>query len=76
MTASPQHDFPALCVEMGLNCESCTEASARELSTSCPGLPRKLVSQLFVQIHAYPACLRMHGNFARVYAKASMAAVA
>jgi hypothetical protein len=76
MTASPQHDFPALCVEVGLNCESCTEASARELSASCPGLPGKLVSQLFVQIHVYPACLRMHGNFARAYADASMSAVA
>jgi hypothetical protein len=61
---------------MGLNCESCTEASARQLRASCPNLPNKLVSQLFVQIHVYPACSRMHGNFTRAYAKASLAAVA
>jgi hypothetical protein len=76
MTASPRHDFPALCVEVGLNCESCTEASARQLSASCPDLPGKLVSRLFVQIHVHPACSRMHGNFTRAYAKATLAAVA
>ncbi len=68
MSASPRHDFPALCVELGLNCEACTEASARQLSASCPGLPGKLVSQLFVQIHVYPACSRMRKELRpRVY---------
>jgi hypothetical protein len=76
MTASPQHDFPAVCVEVGLNCESCTEMTARQLRASCPDLPGKLVRQLFVQIHVYPACSRMHENFALAYARASMAAVA
>ena len=35
-----------------------------------PVLPRKLVAQLFVQIHTYSACARMHNNFAQAYAEA------
>jgi hypothetical protein len=75
MTHSTQNDPPALCVEVGLNCESCTAASARELARACPELPVKLVKQLFVQIHAYTACTRMYGNFSRAYAEALEPAV-
>jgi hypothetical protein len=70
MTLSSQNNPPAHCVEVGLNCESCTESSARELAQACPELPGKLVKQLFVQIHAYTACSRMYGNFSRAYAAA------
>ena len=70
MNPSTRNDPPALCVEVGLNCESCTQASARELAQACPELPGKLVKQLFVQIHAYSACTRMYGNFSRAYAAA------
>jgi hypothetical protein len=76
MSASSPRDFPALCVEVGLNCEACTEASARQLSATCPSLPGRLVTQLFMQIHVHPACSPMRGNFARAYAKASVAAAA
>lgn len=72
MTLTSKHDYPALCVEVGLNCESCTEASARELARACPDLPGKSVKQLFVQIHEYPACLPMRGNFFKAYAEASV----
>ena len=64
-------DLPPACVETGLDCESCTEASARELARACPGLRGTLVRQLFVQIHVYSACSRMHANFARAYAAAA-----
>jgi len=70
MHSSNQNDPAALCVELGLNCESCTAASARELAQACPELPGKLVKQLFIQIHAYSACTRMYGNFSRAYAAA------
>jgi hypothetical protein len=75
MTLSTQNEPPALCVEVGLNCESCTASSARELARACPELPGKLVKQLFVQIHAYRACTRMYGNFSRAYAEALEPAV-
>ena len=61
-------DYPTTCVEMGLDCESCTEASARELAKACPGLPQRVVVQLFVQIHTHAACARMHKHFAQAYA--------
>ena len=67
-----QPDYPALCVETGLNCESCTASTARELARTCPGLPARIASQLFVQLHAHPACSRMHANFSRAYAEASV----
>ena len=66
-----QPDYPALCIETGLNCESCTESTARELARACPGLPGRVAGQLFVQLHANPACSRMHGHFVTAYASAS-----
>ena len=70
MSMSPPHDLPDICVQEALDCTSCTSATARELARACPGLPGKLVAQLFVQIHAYSACARMHRNFAQAYAEA------
>jgi hypothetical protein len=64
------HDYPAMCAAVGLDCESCTAASARELASACPGLRPKMVGQLFVQIYTEPACSRMHAHFARAYAQA------
>ena len=62
--------YPQACFETGLTCESCTEATARELAQACPGLNGKLVNQLFVQIHTYDACSRMRSHFGKAYAKA------
>lgn len=69
MTTTANH-LPDLCVQEGLDCTVCTSSTARELARACPGLPHKLVTQLFVQIHTHPACARMHGNFAQAYAEA------
>lgn len=65
------HEYPSACVETGLNCESCTAGTARELARACPGLPPSLVGQLFVQIHVHPACSRMHRHFVRAYQDAA-----
>jgi hypothetical protein len=70
MSRAAAPDIPALCVQEALDCRSCTASTARELARACPGLPRQLVAQLFVQIHTYPACARMHNNFAQAYAEA------
>jgi hypothetical protein len=63
-------DKPALCIQEAIDCRSCTASTARELARACPGLPGKLVTQLFVQIHVHSACGRMHANFAQTYAEA------
>jgi hypothetical protein len=68
-------DYPHLCIKVGLNCESCTEATARELARACPGLRGGAVGQLFVQIHTHAACAHMHAHFARAYADASLVPV-
>jgi hypothetical protein len=69
MSASPG-SMPDLCIQEGLDCTSCTSSTARELARACPGLPTRLVAQLFVQIHVHAACTRMHRNFTKVYADA------
>jgi len=63
--------YPEECREVGLTCESCTETSARELASACPGLRGKMVGQLFVQIYTHSSCARMHGHFTRAYAAAA-----
>lgn len=62
-----ESSLPQLCMEVGLDCVTCTSATARELAQACPGLPGKLVAQLFVQIHIHSACARMHRNFTQAY---------
>jgi hypothetical protein len=70
MSRASEPDIPSLCLQEKLDCRSCTASTARELARACPSLPRKLVTQLFVQIHLYSACTRMHANFAEAYAEA------
>jgi len=67
MSRAAAPDKPALCLQEAIDCLSCTQSTARELARACPGLPGKLITQLFVQIHTYPACARMHANFTRAY---------
>ena len=65
-------DYPQICSEVGLTCESCTEASARQLAAVCKGLVGKAVGQLFVQIYTHSACAPMHSHFAACYKEASL----
>ena len=63
--------YPGICQEVGLDCETCTEGTARNLAKVCRGLRGKMIGQLFVQIHPDPACARMHAHFAEAYLAAS-----
>ena len=64
--------YPRICSEVGLNCEVCTEGTARNLAKICKGLKGKMIGQLFVQIHTDPACAKMHSHFAQSYLAASI----
>ena len=63
--------YPQICSEVGLDCETCTKGTARNLAKVCKGLRGKMIGQLFVQIYTDPACARMHGHFAEAYLAAS-----
>jgi hypothetical protein len=63
--------YPQLCNEIGLDCETCTNGTARNLAKVCKGLRGKMIGQLFVQIHSDPACAKMHAHFAQAYLEAS-----
>jgi hypothetical protein len=65
------NDYPELCFAVGLDCESCTAASARQLAQVCKGLRGKMIGQLFVQIHSHSACAKMHAHFTAAYVDAS-----
>ena len=67
MNITPPSDYPRLCVEVGLDCETCVSCTARELASACKGLRGKLVGQMFVQLYPDPACSRMHAHFAEAY---------
>ena len=64
--------YPRICHEVGLDCDTCTEATARSLAKVCKGLKGKLLGQLFVQIYTDPVCSKMHGRFADAYIAASV----
>lgn len=64
--------YPRICNEVGLDCETCTESTARNLAKVCKGLRGKMIGQMFVQIHNDPACSRMHSHFAAAYLAASI----
>jgi hypothetical protein len=64
--------YPRICHEVGLDCETCTEATARSLAKICKGLKGKMIGQLFVQIYSDPACAKMHAHFAEAYMTASI----
>lgn len=60
-------NYPRICSEVGLTCETCTAATARNLAAVCKGLRGKAVAQLFVQIYPHSACSPMHSNFVAEY---------
>jgi hypothetical protein len=64
--------YPRICSDSGLDCEVCTEGTARNLAKICKGLKGKMIGQLFVQIHTDPACAKMHSHFAQAYLAASI----
>jgi hypothetical protein len=72
---TPASNLPQICIEVGLDCYTCTSSTARELAQACPGLPGRLVAQLFVQIHTHAACASMHRHFARAYEEAQETAL-
>lgn len=71
MDTAAENNYPKLCFEVGLTCESCTADAARELARCCKGLRGKMIGQLFVQIYPDPACARMHAHFADCYREAA-----
>ena len=60
-------NYPAICFEVGLTCEACTEGTAAHLARCCKGLRGKAIGQLFMLIHPHPACAPMHAHFAKSY---------
>lgn len=71
--ARQTYETPESCSEVGLDCRSCTEASAGQLAQACPGMNGKMVGQLFVQLHVQPGCSKMHAHFAKAYRQALIA---
>jgi len=63
--------YPQICTEIGLDCNTCIEGTARNLAKVCKGLRGKMIGQMFVQIYTDPACSRMHAHFAVAYEDAS-----
>ena len=67
----PADDYPRICSETGLTCESCTKTTAQQLAAVCKGLAGRVIGQLFVQIYTHSACAPMHSHFAACYKEAS-----
>jgi hypothetical protein len=63
--------YPPVCTEVGLDCKTCTENTARSLASVCKGLRGKMIGQLFVQIYADPACSKMVQHFTAAYQAAA-----
>jgi hypothetical protein len=71
MKTSPEDDYPQLCFDVGLTCESCTAGTAGQLAAVCKGLLGRVIRQLFLQIHPHSACARMHLHFTTSYLASS-----
>ena len=63
--------YPRICSEVGLTCDNCVAATARNLATICKGLRGAALGQLFVQIYPASACAPMHAHFAAEYREAA-----
>jgi hypothetical protein len=62
--------YPGMCRDVGLDCQTCIEGTARNLAKVCKGLRRTAVGQLFVLIHSDPACAATHSKFVKAYFEA------
>jgi hypothetical protein len=71
-TTQAMDTYPGICHDVGLDCETCTESTARNLAKICKGLRGKMVGQLFVQIYTDPACSKMHAHFEAAYLDAQV----
>lgn len=64
-------NYPRICSEVGLACETCVASTARSLASICKGLRGKAVVQLFVQLYPNQSCAPMHAHFAAEYREAT-----
>ena len=71
-TNDAMNTYPEMCREVGLDCQTCTDGTARNSAKICKGLKGTAIGQLFVQIHSDPACAAMHGHFVKAYLEASI----
>ena len=71
-TTLAMNTYPRICQEVGLDCETCTEGTAKNLAKVCKGLRGKMIGQMFVQIYTDPACSKMHAHFAEAYMAAEL----
>jgi hypothetical protein len=62
--------YPALCLEVGLDCHTCVKWTATESAKVCPGLTGKGIGQLFVLLYPKAACAPMHHQFTEEYGNA------
>jgi hypothetical protein len=67
---STEATYPALCLEVGLDCETCVRETATEAAKVCPGLKGKAIGQLFVLLYPNAACASAHHLFAHQYQSA------
>jgi len=68
--SSNEANYPALCLEVGLDCATCVKATATEAVKICPGLKGKAIGQLFVLLYPNSACAAMHHCFSEEYLNA------
>lgn len=66
-TTLTMNTYPGICHDVGLDCESCTGETAKNLAKVVKGLRGKMIGQMFVQIYTDPACSKMHAHFASSY---------
>jgi hypothetical protein len=71
MESANDTNFPQACMAVGLDCKTCTSATARQLASVCKNLRGKMVAQLFVQLYPQPACARMANHFGEAYREAT-----
>jgi hypothetical protein len=61
---------PDGCLDVGLDCRTCTHATASDLASICEVLDRQGLREAFVQIYQNPACNPMFSIFERAYGEA------
>ena len=60
-------NYPSVCFDLGMDCISCVQETARESAKVCPGLKGKAIGQIFVLLYPKTACAPMHQQFADEY---------
>lgn len=62
---------PDYCVELGLECRSCTECSARQLANLCATLGGTRLESTFFRMYPAPGCAGMLTSFVQSYFEAT-----